>query len=218
VNDIVDQIQRTHRELTSGRIPAGDGRAVILRRTYRADIEDVWQACTDPERLSRWFLQVTVAPKVGGHYQLEGNAGGEILRCDPPRLLAVTWVFGENITDKDISEVEVRLTPRTVEIFLKGERIAAHHLRAGGNHLLINSAGPGRRVGGQTGQAILRSLRRLGRLSPEPEKSVVSTSRDGLCGEREVRQWCLSTSMGRATRRMSIRARLFYGCCATRAA
>jgi transposase len=30
-------------------------------------------------------------------------------------------------------EVEVRLTPRTVEIFLKGERIAAH-LRTGGNH------------------------------------------------------------------------------------
>jgi transposase len=31
------------------------------------------------------------------------------------------------------SEVEVRLTPRTVEIFLKGERIAAH-LRASGNY------------------------------------------------------------------------------------
>jgi len=31
------------------------------------------------------------------------------------------------------SEVEVRLTPQTVEIFLKGERIAAHR-RAGGNH------------------------------------------------------------------------------------
>jgi transposase len=31
------------------------------------------------------------------------------------------------------SEVEVRLTPQTIEIFLKGERIAAH-LRAGGNH------------------------------------------------------------------------------------
>jgi transposase len=31
------------------------------------------------------------------------------------------------------SEVEVRLTPQTVEVFLKGERIAAH-LRAGGNH------------------------------------------------------------------------------------
>ena len=31
------------------------------------------------------------------------------------------------------SEVEVRLTPQTVEIFLKGERIAAHR-RASGNH------------------------------------------------------------------------------------
>src|SRR3954470_15103605 len=30
-------------------------------------------------------------------------------------------------------EVEVRLTPRTVEVFLKGERIAAH-LRSSGNH------------------------------------------------------------------------------------
>ena len=110
MNDIVDQIQRTHRELTSGRIPAGDGRTVTLRRTYRADIEDVWQACTDPGRLRRWFLLVTVAPKVGGHYQLEGNAGGEILRCEPPRLLAVTWVFGEDTTDVDITEVELRLT------------------------------------------------------------------------------------------------------------
>ena len=31
------------------------------------------------------------------------------------------------------SEVEVRLTPRTVEVFLKGERVAAH-LRSSGNH------------------------------------------------------------------------------------
>src|SRR3979490_457482 len=30
-------------------------------------------------------------------------------------------------------EVEVRLTPRTVEVFLKGERVAAH-LRSSGNH------------------------------------------------------------------------------------
>jgi transposase len=31
------------------------------------------------------------------------------------------------------SEVEVRLTPRTVEIFLRGERVAVH-LRSSGNH------------------------------------------------------------------------------------
>ncbi|HEX4355916.1 MAG TPA: SRPBCC family protein [Pseudonocardia sp.] len=110
MTDIPEHLERTHRELTSGRIPAGDGRTVTLRRTYRADIEDVWQACTDPDRLSRWFLPLTVAPKVGGHYQLEGNAGGEILRCEPPRLLTVTWACGENLTDVDITEVELRLT------------------------------------------------------------------------------------------------------------
>ncbi|OEU96027.1 polyketide cyclase, partial [Streptomyces abyssalis] len=44
----------------------------------------------------------------GGHYQLEGNAGGEILKCEPPRLLKVSWVMGES---PGLSEVEVRLTP-----------------------------------------------------------------------------------------------------------
>jgi transposase len=42
------------------------------------------------------------------------------------------------------SEVEVRLTPRAVEIFLKGERIAAH-LRASGNHR--HTAVPGHMLG-----------------------------------------------------------------------
>jgi hypothetical protein len=27
--------------------------------------------------------------------QLRGNAGGDILRCNPPRLLRVPWVHGE---------------------------------------------------------------------------------------------------------------------------
>ena len=36
-----------------------------------------------------------------------GYAGGEILRCEPPRLLRVTWVMGEG----PASEVEVRLAP-----------------------------------------------------------------------------------------------------------
>jgi hypothetical protein len=40
---------------------------------------------------------------------LAGNAGGEILRCEPPRLLRVSWIFGEPDPD-GISEVEVRLS------------------------------------------------------------------------------------------------------------
>ncbi|MFG1709827.1 SRPBCC family protein [Nonomuraea sp. M3C6] len=100
--DIVDEITRAHREL------AGDKRKVmVLRRHYDAEVADVWGACTDAERLGRWFLPVTGDLRVGGTYQLEGNAGGEILQCEPPELLKVTWQYGE---DPGFSEVEVRLS------------------------------------------------------------------------------------------------------------
>lgn len=29
--------------------------------------------------------------RVGGAFQLEGNAGGEILACEPPNLVRLTW-------------------------------------------------------------------------------------------------------------------------------
>lgn len=109
--DSASQINDTHREVGNRRIPAGEGRTVLLRRSYDAPIEDVWGACTDPDRISRWFLPITGDLRVGGTYQLEGNAGGDILRCEPPRLLKVTWVFGDDPTEADVSEVEVRLSP-----------------------------------------------------------------------------------------------------------
>jgi hypothetical protein len=64
----------------------------------------VWDALTDPDRMKRWFLPVSGDLQVGGKFQLEGNAGGEILRCEPPHLLKVT--FG-----RPTSLVELRLSP-----------------------------------------------------------------------------------------------------------
>ncbi|WP_113703278.1 SRPBCC family protein [Nonomuraea lactucae] len=101
--DIIDAIKRARREVGED----GETKTVVLRRTYDAAVEDVWDACTDPERISRWFLPVTGDLRLGGHYQLEGNAGGEILRCEPPSLLKVSWIMGEAA---GLSEVEVRLS------------------------------------------------------------------------------------------------------------
>lgn len=105
---LVDQINAVRRSVADAKLPSGDAYSVVLTRTYAADPEDVWDAVTSPERLSRWFLPVTGDLKLGGRFQLEGNAHGEIVRCERPRLLTVTWVFG----DDPASEVEVRLTPR----------------------------------------------------------------------------------------------------------
>ncbi|HEY8471098.1 MAG TPA: SRPBCC family protein [Natronosporangium sp.] len=109
MKDIINELTGVHREVGTGRIPAGEGKAVKLRRTYDAPIEDVWEAITTAERISRWFLPISGDLQLGGKYQLEGNAGGEILACDKPTFLKVTWVFGENPSETDISEVEVRL-------------------------------------------------------------------------------------------------------------
>ncbi|WP_158895178.1 SRPBCC domain-containing protein [Amycolatopsis anabasis] len=104
--DVVGQIEEAHRELGN----TGKGRSVLIRRDYDATVEDVWDACTTADRIGRWLGPVTGDLRLDGHYQLEGNAGGTILRCEPPRLLRVTWVYGEN-PGTNTSEVEVRLSP-----------------------------------------------------------------------------------------------------------
>jgi uncharacterized protein YndB with AHSA1/START domain len=107
--DIVREIAAVQREVGSGRIAAGEGRAIHLRRTYDAPVEDVWDALTNPVRITRWFLPISGDYRVGGRYQFEGNAGGEILECERPHRFKVTWVYGEPVSPADVSELEIRL-------------------------------------------------------------------------------------------------------------
>jgi uncharacterized protein YndB with AHSA1/START domain len=32
--------------------------AIRIEGVYETDVDDLWQACTDPERLARWIVQV----------------------------------------------------------------------------------------------------------------------------------------------------------------
>ena len=125
MTDIADHIDSVHRELGTKRIPAGEAHVVSLLRTFDAPITDVWDALTSAERISHWFLPVTGDLKTGGTYQLEGNAGGRILLCKAPNRLKLTWAFGENITKKDISEVEVELSESDGGTVLTLEHAAA---------------------------------------------------------------------------------------------
>jgi uncharacterized protein YndB with AHSA1/START domain len=107
--DVVRQIEAIQRETGTGRIPAGEGHTVHLRRTYAAGIDEVWDALTNPDRISRWFLPVSGDLHLGGRFQLEGNAGGEILACDEPNRFLITWSAMDTGNPADISQVEVRL-------------------------------------------------------------------------------------------------------------
>ena len=107
--DVVTELETIRRAVGTAQLPPGEAKVVRLARTYDAGIEDVWDALTDPGRISRWFLPITGDFRLGGTYQLEGNAGGRILACDRPNALKVSWIFGEG-ADPQGSEVEVRLT------------------------------------------------------------------------------------------------------------
>src|SRR5262252_969597 len=103
--DIASQLNAIHRRVDKQSPVDGSGErvSVLLRRGYDAAISDVWDAVTQPDRIRRWFLPISGELRVGGSFQLEGNAGGEILACEPPRRLKVT--FGA-----PTSVVEVRLS------------------------------------------------------------------------------------------------------------
>jgi len=104
VIEVVEQINSVERRVGSRTLDAGEAWTVVIARTYDAALEDVWDACTNPERIPRWFLPVSGDLRVGGRYQLEGNAGGAIESCEPPRSFAATWEFGGSV-----SWIELRL-------------------------------------------------------------------------------------------------------------
>lgn len=95
--DIASWLAGTGRDVEKS---ADGGYEVILRRRYDHSADKVWAACTAPEHLKEWFLAVSGDLKLGGKFQLEGNAGGDILECDAPNALRITWVYGDHTPQK----------------------------------------------------------------------------------------------------------------------
>lgn len=94
------------REVRSGSRDGVPTRIAVARRVYRTGRADLWEALTSADRIARWFLPTTGDLRVGGRYQLEGNAGGVIERCTEPESFAVTWEYGAMV-----SWLEITLTP-----------------------------------------------------------------------------------------------------------
>ena len=81
--------------------PQGDGRLLVLHRSYPEPVEEVWAALTTSERTARWVGTFTGEGGTGGSVELtwtgEVDAGGEVappatvpvVECDPPRRLVL---------------------------------------------------------------------------------------------------------------------------------
>ena len=117
--DVLRFIGVVTREVRTREHDGRPARVVAATCAYDTTINDVWDAITNAERIPRWFLPISGELRLGGRYQLHGNAGGEIIGCEPPCSVAITWEF-----DGQVSWVNVRLT----ELPDGGTRLQLEHI------------------------------------------------------------------------------------------
>jgi uncharacterized protein YndB with AHSA1/START domain len=86
--------------------------AVRVEDVYDTDIDDLWEACTKPERLARWIAEVSGDLRTGGAFRArftsEWEGTGRVEACEPPRRLVV---LTKETGELDEHVVEATLTP-----------------------------------------------------------------------------------------------------------
>ena len=107
--DFARALGLTERAVTT----TGGRRIVRMARAFPTDVDDVWEACTDPQRLPRWLGVAEGDRREGGVVTMrmsdepKDTATLTIVRCDAPRRLIVRW----NWPEEPESIVELNLTP-----------------------------------------------------------------------------------------------------------
>jgi uncharacterized protein YndB with AHSA1/START domain len=117
--DIVRVLGPVNRSVKNCEKDGKSASTVTLTRLYDTDVDDLWDALTTAERIPRWFLPIEGDLRMGGTYQLKGNARGMITACTPPRHFAATWEFRGVV-----SWIDVVLAPEGAQTRLTLEHTA----------------------------------------------------------------------------------------------
>jgi uncharacterized protein YndB with AHSA1/START domain len=158
-------MHRTVRSDTRDGVPT---KIVVAARTFATTPDDLWDAVSNGERLGRWFLPITGDLRLGGRYQLYGNAGGVIEACEPPHHLAVTWEYGG-----EVSWLSLRVTPDGDGARLELEHVATVEAGTTAGEFWA-TYGPGATgVGWDMGfQGLARHLAEPAAPAPDPETAA----------------------------------------------
>ena len=96
-----------------GSLRSADGAGVVrVEERYATDIDDLWSALTDPDRLARWYGRVDGELGLGGEFRMYVDASGwegtgRVEACGPPRRLMVTT---KELSESFRKTVEATLT------------------------------------------------------------------------------------------------------------
>jgi uncharacterized protein YndB with AHSA1/START domain len=117
---------------TTGTMRALDGErgAIRVEELYDTHIDDLWEACTVPDRLARWIAQVSGDLQVGGSihatFTSSWTGPGRIEVCDPPRHLLLTMEPGT----EDEAQIEAWLNDEggATRLVVEERGLLLHHL------------------------------------------------------------------------------------------
>ena len=96
-----------------GSLRSADGVGIVrLEDRFDTDVDDLWAALTEPDRLARWLGEVEGDLRPGGefraHYFASGwEGGGRVDVCEPPQRLLISTRSAEEPDGR----IEVTLTP-----------------------------------------------------------------------------------------------------------
>ena len=118
-----------------GSLDVADGKGIVrMQDRYDTDIDDLWTALTDPNRLARWIADVEGDLRLGGEFRARFTSGwegtGRVQACEPPRRLLV---LTRDADEPDEQVLEATLTAdgdQTILVIeergLPIEHLAAH--------------------------------------------------------------------------------------------
>ena len=91
--DVVNQIGAVIRQVRIAERDGKEAKVVVATLTFATTPDDLWSAITEPERLQRWFSPVSGDLRLGGRYQIEGNASGSVIALHRSSgVVANVWV------------------------------------------------------------------------------------------------------------------------------
>jgi len=175
--DLATHLGAMTREVRNLERDGQPAKAVIASRVYDTTPADLWDALTRPERIKRWFAPVSGDLRLGGRYQVEGNAGGTVLLCEPEKTIGLTWEFAGIPT-----WVTVTLSPQGAGTRLELEHVA--HLSPHWEQYGPGAVGLGWDLG----------FMGLARHLAEPEAEVAAEAVEGWFGSDEAKAMIRSTS------------------------
>ena len=102
--------ERTGSIRPMGSLRTTEGKAIVrIEDRFRTDVDDMWSAITEPERLARWIAQVDGDLRLGGVFRASFTSGwegqGRVDLCEPPRRLLLT--MSPDSDEQTVIEVEL---------------------------------------------------------------------------------------------------------------